>query len=69
METNELAALWNLFTLVALYFVPAMIASIREHHNRVAIFVLTLLTGWTAIGWVAALVWSFTAVKKAPAQE
>jgi hypothetical protein len=53
-----------LFLAVAVfvYFIPTWIASARKHHNANAIFVTNLLLGWTALGWVAALVWSFTAV-------
>jgi T4 superinfection immunity protein len=51
--------------LIALvsYFLPAVIASCRGHHNQGAIFALNLLLGWTLLGWVAALVWSLTAVQ------
>ena len=49
--------------LTALYLLPALIAAMRNHHNALAIFVLNLLTGWTAIGFIAALVWAFTAVR------
>lgn len=47
--------------MVALYFVPTIIASMRNHTNAVAITALNLLLGWTLLGWVAALVWSLTA--------
>ena len=43
-----------------LYFMPTFIAGTRRHKNAAAIAVLNLLLGWTFIGWVAALVWSFT---------
>ena len=46
------------------YFLPAVIAVMRQHQNTAAIFVLTLLLGWTFLGWVCALVWSFTAVER-----
>ncbi|MCG6540167.1 superinfection immunity protein [Pseudomonas sp. KSR10] len=52
---------------VALYFVPTIVASMRNHANAVAITALNLLLGWTLIGWVAALVWSLTAQKQANA--
>ena len=54
-----------ILTIVALagYFFPSIIAFSRRHHNAVAIFILNLLLGWTFLGWVAALVWSFTSVK------
>ena len=44
----------------ALYFVPAMIARSRNHKNAQAILVLNLFLGWTFLGWVAALVSSFS---------
>lgn len=49
---------------VTLYFLPAVVASQREHHNAGAIFVLNLLLGWTLLGWVVAMVWAATAVRK-----
>jgi hypothetical protein len=48
---------------VFVYFIPNWIASARNHHNADAIFMTNLLLGWTAIGWIAALIWSLTAVR------
>lgn len=53
---------------VFLYFLPAFIAFRREHHNRMAILILNIFLGWTFLGWVAALIWSFTAVRFAEDQ-
>src|SRR5438094_5884390 len=47
---------------LALHFLPSIVAAVRHHQNFAAIFVLNILLGWTLIGWVVALVWSFTAV-------
>ncbi len=44
-----------------LYFLPALIALLRGHHNGFAIFLTNLLLGWTLIGWIVALIWSTTA--------
>jgi hypothetical protein len=52
----------GIFILV--YFFPAFVASRRGHHQVMAIFLLNLFLGWTFIGWVGALVWSVTAVKR-----
>jgi len=41
-----------------LYFLPSIIAIARSKRDTTAIFVLNLLLGWTAIGWVIALVWA-----------
>lgn len=46
--------------LFLIYFLPAFNASERKHRERKAILTLNLLLGWTVIGWIAALVWSFT---------
>jgi len=40
------------------YFLPAVVALIRSHHQRFAIILLNVLLGWTLLGWIAALVWS-----------
>jgi hypothetical protein len=39
---------------------PAIIASLRRHHNAPAIFVFNLFLGWTVLGWILALVWACT---------
>lgn len=49
---------------VVLYFLPAIIAESRRHHNKGAIIVLNLLLGWTFVGWVAALVWAASATRE-----
>ena len=46
--------------VLALYFLPAIIAALREHNNAGAILVLNLFLGWTVLGWVLALVWACT---------
>ena len=40
------------------YFLPSIKAAARSKRDLVSIFVLNLLLGWTAIGWVIALVWA-----------
>ncbi len=42
------------------YMLPTIVANQLDHKNRQAIAVLNLFGGWTCIGWVGALVWSFT---------
>lgn len=49
-------------TIVAaiLYFLPYANAKSRKHKSAGAIGALNLFLGWTLIGWLAALIWSFT---------
>ncbi|WP_221227707.1 superinfection immunity protein [Rhodocyclus tenuis] len=51
--------------LILVYFVPAIVAYRRGHHQRNAIAILNLFLGWTLLGWVGALVWSATQVRSA----
>ena len=55
--------LLTLLIVLAIYFVPTLVAIKREHHNLAAIIALNVLLGWTILGWVAALVWALTVVK------
>ena len=59
--TSEQAPIWF---LAILYFLPAIVASVRKHHNQNAIAVLNIFLGWTLLGWIAALVWASTRVIK-----
>ena len=47
-----------------LVFLPTIIALLRGHDNTFAIFLTNLLLGWTGIGWIIALIWSFTAIRR-----
>jgi hypothetical protein len=46
--------------LLAIYFLPTIIALLRRQPNTLAIFLLNFFLGWSFIGWVVALVWSVT---------
>ncbi len=48
-----------------LYAAPTLIAIVRTHHSRQAIFALNILLGWTFLGWAAALIWSLAAANPA----
>ena len=54
--------------VVALYgiifMLPTLIAEHRKHHNLLAIFLVNILLGWLGIGWIVALIWSTTAVRR-----
>lgn len=53
---------------IALYFAPLISATMREHSNRAPIGLLNLFLGWTLIGWVGALIWSYSAKPETPAK-
>ena len=47
-----------LYISLGIYFIPVIIAFVRKHKNVLAISILNLTTGWTFVGWLAALLWS-----------
>lgn len=47
-----------LVTSAVAYFIPSFIAWKRKANRLIWIFTLNLFTGWTALGWMAALIWA-----------
>jgi hypothetical protein len=47
-----------LIILLVLYFVPSIVGYSRNHKQTTPILLLNIFLGWTALGWVAALVWA-----------
>ena len=60
MQDLSFLELLMIASIFAVYFLPSLIAFAREHKNKLAIFSLNLLLGWTVLGWVSSLVWSVT---------
>ena len=51
--------------MFGIYLAPSIVAVVRGHHHRWPwIGFLNFVTGWTVAGWVAALVWSVTAIRQ-----
>jgi hypothetical protein len=54
-----------MFIVVALvsllfYFLPTFVAMVRRHENAMPIALINFFLGWSFIGWIVALAWSFT---------
>ena len=58
MQNFTILELFFVVLIFAFYFLPTLIAFLRQHKNKLAIFLLNLLLGWTVLGWVVSLVWS-----------
>src|SRR5215471_18946689 len=41
-----------------------IVATTRDHHQRLAIGILNLVGGWSVVGWIVALVWACTVVRQ-----
>jgi hypothetical protein len=49
-----------LAVIFVVHFLPAFIAFYRKHPNRIPILLVNIFFGWTGLGWIVALIWSFT---------
>lgn len=55
MDVTFLFLLWLFLTIT-----PPCIAYYRYHNNALAITVFSIFLNWTAVGFIASLIWSFT---------
>jgi hypothetical protein len=60
LQNFTILELLLIVSIFVFYFLPALIAFLRQHKNKLAIFLLNLLLGWTILGWLGSLVWSVT---------
>lgn len=58
---------WVAAVLTLGYLLPWAIAVSRGNSNSWGVFWVTLLTGWTVVGWIAGLVMAFQRHIAAPA--
>ena len=54
-----MVAIIIILVLALLYFVPTAVAQYRKASNTTTVFLVNLLLGWTAIGWIVALILAF----------
>jgi Superinfection immunity protein len=49
-----------ILTAAIFFLLPSITAAARRHNSTGAIMVVNLLLGWSLVGWLWALIWSFT---------
>lgn len=54
----DFAAILFITLGIALYFLPLIVAVLKNKRNMLAISMLNLFAGWTLLGWLAALIWA-----------
>ena len=45
---------------IFIYFIPTIIACKKDHKNKMIIFVVNLLSGYSIIGWIISFVWALS---------
>ena len=43
---------------LALYLLPTIIVCTNGHTDKMGVFLVNLLLGWTILGWIGALIWA-----------
>lgn len=46
---------------ILMYWLPTVIAIVRQAHSALGVFLLNFFLGWTVLGWFFALIWSLAA--------
>ncbi len=47
--------------LIAMYWLPTLIAIVRQAPSALGVATLNFFLGWTVVGWLLALVWALAA--------
>ncbi len=49
---------------LCIYFLPSIISIARRHPNGTPIFIVNLFFGWTIAGWLIAMSWAITTLRR-----
>ena len=55
MSPSVVATLALVLLVLAVYWLPSIVASVRQHPDLVGVVVVNALLGWTVFGWLVAL--------------
>lgn len=55
--------------LIDLYMAPTIVAALRRHPHLLHVAVVNVLTGWTIVGWIVAIVMAASHVSEATTTE
>ena len=47
--------------LFIMYWLPTIIAIVRQAHSALGVFLVNFFFGWTVLGWFLALIWALAA--------
>ena len=54
--------IWFIFILSItglIYFIPTIVSLVRNNTYKIYIIGINILLGWTLLGWIVCLIWSF----------
>ena len=59
MKSKVISFVFILIITALIYFIPTIIALVRHHSYKLYIIGINIILGWTLIGWIVCLIWSF----------
>jgi hypothetical protein len=65
VEDPSLTGVIGVIVLVSCYFMPTIVALVRDKHGAGGVALVNFLFGWTVIGWIVAFFWSCTGKTRA----
>jgi RsiW-degrading membrane proteinase PrsW (M82 family) len=60
IHLTGISAIIAILVSIVVYFLPTIIALLRKKQNPLVVVLINIFLGWTFIGWIVALVMSFT---------
>ena len=64
-EDPSLTGVIGVIALVSCYFMPTIIALLRDKYGAGGVALVNFVLGWTVIGWFLAFIWSCTGKTRA----
>lgn len=59
MKSKLISFTFIIIFMALIYFIPTIICIVKRHTHKLYIICLNIFLGWTLIGWLGALIWSF----------
>jgi hypothetical protein len=50
-----------LSAIFIMYWLPTIVAIVRQAHSALGVFLLNFFLGWTGLGWILAFIWALAA--------
>ena len=69
VEDPSLTGVIGIIALVSCYFMPTIVALLRDKHGTGSVALVNFFLGWTVIGWLLAFVWASSGKTKSEQKE
>ena len=64
VEDPSLTGVIGVIVLVSCYFMPTIVALVRDKRGAGGVALVNFFLGWTVIGWFVALIWASSGITR-----